>query len=179
MIRQQLTMDNEDGNRDLERLGAVFAPEIIDTEVFQGLPQATVRPDRIREILTHLRSEAGGGYTLFVDLTCADYLHLDAREGRFGVLYTLANFRQGKRILIRALVQEEDDVGPELDSVIPVFPGANWAEREVFDLYGITFRGHPDLRRILCPDDFEGHPLRKDFPTEGIGYRDRFEVVKD
>ena len=179
MIRLQLTMNNGDGDRDLERLGAVFSSEIIDTEVFQGLPQATVRPDRIREILTHLRSEAGGGYTLFVDLTCVDYLHQDAREGRFGVLYTLANFRAGKRILIRALVQEAQDRAPEVDSVIPVFPGADWAEREVYDLYGITFREHPDLRRILCPDDFEGHPLRKDFPTEGIGFRDRFEVVKD
>ena len=177
-------MDNGDsGNRDLERLEADFASEVLDTEVFQGLPQATVRPDRIRDILAHLKSEAGGAYTQFVDLTCADYLHLDDRAGRFGVLYTLANFREGKRILIRALVQEQKDEdgegAPEMDSAIPVFPGANWAEREVFDFYGITFREHPDLRRILCPDDFEGHPLRKDFPTEGIGYRDRFEVVKD
>lgn len=164
-------------NRDLDRLAEQFPDEVLDSEVYQGLPQASVRPGRIRDIIAFLKSDAGGGYTMLSDLTCADYLELgDERPARFGVIYQLTAFRRSARIMIRAMVAEED---PTLDSIIPVFAAADWAEREVFDLYGLTFRDHPNLTRILCPDDFEGHPLRKDFPLEGIGYRDRYEVLKD
>jgi len=167
---------DDERNSDLERLATKFGAEVLETEVFRGLPQASIRPDRLREIVVFLRSEEGGGYTMLADLTCADYLHLDARAARFGVIYVLLNYRRPARLLLRVLLSADD---PTVDSVVPLFPGANWAEREVYDFYGITFRGHPDLTRILCPDDFEGHPLRKDFPLAGIGYRERFEVVKD
>jgi NADH-quinone oxidoreductase subunit C len=165
-----------DTHPDLERLAARFGSEVVDTEVFRGLPQVSVRPGRLRDIVAFLKSEEGGGYTMLSDLTCADYLHLERRDARFGVIYNLLDYRRPSRLLVRALVSEED---PEIDSVVPLFPGADWAEREVYDLYGILFRGHPHLTRILCPDDFEGHPLRKDFPLPGIGYRERFEVLKD
>jgi NADH-quinone oxidoreductase subunit C len=165
-----------EGHPDLERLENAFGSEVVDTEVFRGLPQASIRPARIREILTFLKSDDGGGFTMLADLTCADYLHLDARDARFGLIFNLLNPRRPARLLLRALVPED---APEVDSVVSVFAGANWLEREVYDFYGIRFHGHPELTRILCPDDFEGHPLRKDFPLEGIGYRDRFEVMTD
>ena len=162
---------------DLLRLAEQFPDEVLDHEVFQGLPQASVRPGRIRDLVAFLKSEAGGGYTLLSDLTGADYLELGSeRPARFGVIYQLTAFRRSARIMLRAMVAEDD---PTIDSILPLFPAAGWAEREVFDLYGITFRDHPDLTRILCPEDFEGHPLRKDFPLEGIGYRDRYEVLTD
>ena len=161
---------------DLERLCDAFPDEVKDTEVFRGLPQVSIRPDRLKDIVAHLRSNEGGGYTMLADLTCADYLHLDTRDARFGVIYNLLNHRRPARLLLRVLVPEDH---PVVDSVVSIFPGADWLEREVYDFYGITFTGHPRLTRILCPEDFEGHPLRKDFPLEGIGYRDRFEVLKD
>src|SRR6202012_1256847 len=98
------------------------------------------------------------------DLTAVDYF---GREPRFEVVYHLRSFKTGARLRVKALVAEpEDGSVPACDSVVSVWASANWMEREVWDLYGIKFRGHPDLRRILMYEEFVGHPLRKDYPKE-------------
>jgi NADH-quinone oxidoreductase subunit C len=97
---------------------------------------------------------------MLIDLTAVDYL---GQVPRFELVYHLLSLRHGHRVRIKARVAEE---APEIDTATPVWPAANWMEREVWDLYGIRFRGHPDPRRLLLYEEFEGHPLRKDYPKE-------------
>jgi len=135
----------------------------------------TVREDAIEDVLRYLRDEPDLGYELFLDLTCADYLKLpELAPARFGLLYVLYSFEQDAYARIRVYI-DADDV--EVPTASSVFPGAGWAEREIYDLYGIRFAGHPDLQRILLPDGYRGHPLRKDYPLKGRGERDSFPVI--
>jgi NADH-quinone oxidoreductase subunit C len=103
-----------------------------------------------------------------------DYLYYPDAKDRFGVVYGLLNTKTGMRLIVKTFVNEPD---PALQSVVPLWPGANWLEREVFDMYGIRFDGHPDLRRILMPDEFAAFPLRKDYPLRGRGERHNFPVL--
>jgi NADH-quinone oxidoreductase subunit C len=114
----------------------------------------------IIDVLTFLRDDPDCRFVSFTDITAADY---PERERRFDVVYHLLSPYKNSRIRVKVQVGEGDDV----PSAIPVFKAADWFEREVFDLFGITFVGHPDLRRILTDYGFQGHPLRKDFPTTG------------
>ncbi len=102
------------------------------------------------------------GYNLLSSLTATDWYPV---EPRFRVVYHLYSLTEHKRLRLEAKVEGEN---PRVDSVVSVWPTANWYEREVFDLFGVHFDGHPNLRRLLLPEDWEGHPLRKDFPIEGI-----------
>jgi NADH-quinone oxidoreductase subunit C len=111
---------------------------------------------RIFEIIKFLKEELG--YNFLTDLTAVDYL---PRKPRFEVVYHLMNFDSKARLRIKV---QSNDLHPELQSVTPLWPIANWLEREVFDMMGVRFTGHPDLRRILMYEGFEGHPLRKDYP---------------
>ncbi|WJH39678.1 NADH-quinone oxidoreductase subunit C [Aliirhizobium terrae] len=117
--------------------------------------------DSIIELLTFLRDDPRCGFVSFIDICGVDY---PARAKRFDVVYHLMSPKQNLRIRIK-LATTEDEAVP---SAFPVFPGADWFEREAWDMYGILFTGHPDLRRILTDYGFEGHPLRKDFPTTGF-----------
>ncbi len=114
----------------------------------------------IIEVLTFLRDDPDCRFVSFIDITAADY---PEREKRFDVVYHLLSPYKNARVRVKVEVGEGDDV----PSAIPVFKAADWFEREVFDLFGIMFTGHPDLRRILTDYGFQGHPLRKDFPTTG------------
>jgi NADH-quinone oxidoreductase subunit C len=114
----------------------------------------------IIDVLTFLRNDPDCRFVSFIDITAADY---PEREKRFDVVYHLLSPYKNARIRVKVEVGEGDDV----PTAIPVFKAADWFEREVFDLFGIMFRGHPDLRRILTDYGFQGHPLRKDFPTTG------------
>jgi NADH-quinone oxidoreductase subunit C len=116
--------------------------------------------DNVIALLTFLRDDEDCRFVNFIDLTAADY---PEREKRFDVVYHLLSPYKNSRVRVK-LQASETDVVP---SSLPVFMAANWFEREVFDLYGIMFSGHPDLRRILTDYGFQGHPLRKDFPTTG------------
>ncbi|MFN3888904.1 MAG: NADH-quinone oxidoreductase subunit C [Beijerinckiaceae bacterium] len=116
---------------------------------------------RILETLTYLRDNEDCLFKCFIDITAVDY---PAREKRFDVVYHLLSPRHNRRIRVKAAVAEDE----ALESAIPVFPSADWYEREVWDMFGIPFSGHPDLRRILTDYGFEGHPLRKDFPMTGF-----------
>ncbi len=126
------------------------------------------------DVLRFLKEDAALGFTLFIDLAGVDYLRYPiAQPERFAVVYTLCSPTLGVKVQVKAFVSDSE---PRIASVTDLFAGANWTEREVWDLYGIEFPGHPDLKRILMPDDYDGHPLRKDYPLRGRGERGNFPV---
>ena len=118
-------------------------------------------PSAIVEVITYLRSKKGFSFTTLIDITAIDF---PAKEKRFQLIYHFLSMTENKRCKITMAVSDKETV----KSVTPVFECANWFEREIFDLFGIKFSSHPDLRRILTDYGFEGHPLRKDFPTTGF-----------
>ena len=118
----------------------------------------TIVSEAIREAAATVRA---AGYNFFEDVTAVDWF---PSEPRFQLSYHILSHTYKERIRLRAFVADTD---PAIESITPVWPGANYYEREVFDLFGIRFEGHPNLRRILMPEDWEGHPLRKDYPVEG------------
>ena len=115
-------------------------------------------PEKVRLVLEHLRSK---GYTFLASLHGVDYY---PHEPRLGVLYEMLDRSTVDRISVKARVSTD---APRIDSVVDMFPGANFPEREVYDMFGVVFDGHPDMRRILMPEDYEGHPQRRDFPVGG------------
>jgi NADH-quinone oxidoreductase subunit C len=136
---------------------------IIDRGVSAGDDWITVQADSIRDALAALRSD---GFRLLTFLTFVDHLADSSREwpARFEVVYQLRNLENLKQLRVRAFI---DGDPPRIDSVHDIFPPANWDERETYDLFGIVFNDHPDLTRILMPDDWVGHPLRRDYPVGG------------
>jgi NADH-quinone oxidoreductase subunit C len=143
-----------------------FGDQLVETLAFRGETTLVVERDRILDILALLRQHPDLGYDRLSDLTAVDYLDAPATAGsrsdlRFAVVYHLMSRSNLARLRVRAHVPEDD---PSIASVTGLFPMANWPEREVYDLFGIVFNGHPDLKRILLPDDWDGHPLRKDYP---------------
>lgn len=115
-----------------------------------------------------------GGFDLLVDVTCVDYLNYRDAEHRFGLVYLLANTITAERLTVRAYLNEPNLTVP---SMFHLWNGADWLEREVYDMFGIVFEGHPDLRRILMPEEFTAFPLRKDYPMQGRGERHNFPVI--
>jgi len=114
-------------------------------------------------------------FNFLSDLTAIDYQDdTELAEERFAVVYHLLSLKTTKRLVVRCWLDEHDTT---IDSVVPIYAAANWQEREVFDLFGIEFVKHPDLRRILNPDSFEHFPLRKEYPTKGVGERENFPVI--
>jgi len=127
---------------------------------FAGEVTLTVPAGRIVEVCEFLKQDRA--YTFLVDLTAVDWP--EREEGRFDVIYWMHRFDDSKRLRLRAVVADEQPIA----SVVHIWKTANWMEREVYDLFGIVFEGHPGLERILTWEGFNGHPLRKDFPVEGI-----------
>ena len=115
----------------------------------------------IRDAIAFLKSDPELEFNFLADVTCVDWI---PAEPRFEVVYHLLSIPRKNRLRLKVALSGDD---PGVESVVPVFPSANYFEREVFDLFGIRFSGHPNLRRILMPNDWEGHPLRKDYPVEG------------
>ncbi|MFY9697486.1 MAG: NADH-quinone oxidoreductase subunit C [Rhodoplanes sp.] len=152
-------------NDRLDDLGQAIAralPEsVTGNQVANGELTITARAADIVKVVTFLRDDPGCRFFAFVDVTAVDW---PQRERRFDVVYHLLSPTKNWRVRIKVEVNERESV----PSIIEVFPGANWFEREVFDLYGVPFTGHPDLRRILTDYGFSGHPLRKDFPLTGF-----------
>lgn len=141
-----------------------------------GQDAIDVTRDTAHELLKALKEE--GGFDMLVDVCGVDYLKIDRPE-RFAAVYHLLNTRSLARIRVRAYIPESD---PRIRTASDLWPAAAWAEREAYDLYGIVFDGHKDLRRILMPDGYNGHPLRKDYPLKGRGEREdfpRYEPVEN
>jgi NADH-quinone oxidoreductase subunit C len=140
-----------------------FGPAILRAHVSCGDTIVVVAADRAKEILGWLRDDPGQRFDLLVDLTAVEYRD---RERPLEVVYQLWSI--GRRAFLRVKVELAKDAGLDVDTVSDLWQSANWAEREVWDMFGIRFRGHPDLRRILMWENYaEGHPLRKDFPLRG------------
>ncbi|MCA9249108.1 MAG: NADH-quinone oxidoreductase subunit C [Planctomycetales bacterium] len=139
---------------------------------FRGDTRLVVPRDDLVALFKFLRDEHH--FDLLVDLTCVDYLKYRGAENRFGLIYIVGDSRSAARLTVRTFVNEPDTVVP---SVTSLWRGANWLEREVWDLFGITFDGHPDHRRILLPEEFTAHPLRKDYPLQGLGERHNFPTI--
>jgi NADH-quinone oxidoreductase subunit C len=131
---------------------------ILGTEFHRGRATVVANPALIGDVVTALHQK---GYTFLASLHGCDYY---PEEPRLGVLYELLDMKAVDRISVKARVPTDD---PHIDSVVPLFPGAEFPEREVFDMFGVVFDGHPDLRRILMPEDYEGFPQRRDFPVGG------------
>ncbi|SLN18248.1 NADH-quinone oxidoreductase subunit C [Ruegeria meonggei] len=133
---------------------------VLSWDVTHGELNVDVAPSNLVEFIEFLKSDQNCKFSSLVDITAVDY---PERAKRFDVVYHFLSMYQNQRIRLRVSIREEDMV----PSIVDVHPSANWFEREVFDMFGILFSGHPDLRRILTDYGFRGHPLRKDFPTTG------------
>jgi NADH-quinone oxidoreductase subunit C len=131
---------------------------ILDTEFHRGRAVLVAHPSRIRPVLEHLQWK---GYRMLASLHGVDYY---PEEPRLGVLYEMLDMQRVDRISVKVRVSTE---APRIESVVDLFPTANAQEREVYDMFGVIFDGHPDLRRILMPEDYEGYPQRRDFPVGG------------
>ncbi len=138
---------------------------ILDTSFDRGQPALVADPAQILAVLGWLREAPGQGYRFLSSLHAADYL---PAEPRFAVHYELLNRDRVERLRVKApLADPGEDALPEIDSCVELFPTAEFQEREAYDFFGIVFRGHPDLRRILMPEDYVGWPQRRDFPIGG------------
>jgi NADH-quinone oxidoreductase subunit C len=142
------------------------------TTEFRDNRRLHVAPARLLELLRLLKEEHG--FDMLAELTAADYLKYPGAADRFGVVYVLLNTTSGERVVVKTLLNEPELTLP---SAFSLWHGADWMEREVFDMYGIVFEGHPDLRRILMPEAFTSYPLRKDYPLRGHGERHNFPVI--
>ena len=142
------------------------------TSQFRDNIRLHVAADQVYACLACLKDDCG--FDMLIDITAVDYLNYAGARDRFGVVYALLNTTSGQRIYVKTAVNEPE---LRLPSVFPLWRGADWMEREVFDMFGIEFAGHPDLRRILMPDEFTAFPLRKDYPLRGRGERHNFPVI--
>jgi NADH-quinone oxidoreductase subunit C len=142
-----------------------FSGQVLGTTSHVGQVGVILKKEMIKDICRYLHDEPVLRMDHLADLTAVDFSRYPGDTGpRFEVVYNLISIAHHHRIRLKVRVPEED---PRVDSVTSVWHTANWHERETYDLMGIKFDGHPDLRRILTPDDFEGHPLRKEFPVKG------------
>ena len=145
----------------VEQLRSWNAKAVAQVVEYRGETTVVVPRELLRAAAQQCKEDPALNFDLLSDATCVDRFPL---EPRFELNYHLVSIPRRARIRLRTSISAQHAA---IDSLVPVWPGANWLEREIFDLFGIQFEGHPDLRRILLPEGFEGSPLRRDFPTEG------------
>jgi len=144
----------------VDEIKSRFMDDVTGTGRTGEYPYLAIRKKAVLPITRFLRDERG--FNMLMDLTCVDFLRWEEKEARFEVVYNVYSSSKNERIFLKAAVGEND---LRTDSVTSVWPSANWFEREVWDMFGVRFEGHPDLKRILMYEEFEGHPLRKDYPV--------------
>ena len=164
----------------LEKLEEHHADALLAQDEARGTSVVVVCKDQVYAVLEYLKTDPELAYTFLVDVTALDNSQMESElmqfdYARFMVVYQLYSYRGQGRLRVKVPVHEND---LSIASVTELWQGANWLERETYDMFGINFEGHPDLRRILMPDDFEGYPLRKDYPLRGRGERERFNFDK-
>ncbi len=152
------------GQEILARLREAFGGSIVETHDLHGDHTALAERSAILDLLRFCRDDPALRFEILMDLTAVDYLKYPGRENgpRFEVVYHLYSPTHNHRLRLKVRVEEDDAV---VATAVPLWPIANWFEREVWDMFGIRFEGHPDLRRLLMYEEFEGHPLRKDYPV--------------
>jgi len=143
----------------VRKLRASVRDAVVEASEFLGQLSVRIDPTRVVDVCNALRNDAETPFDYLSDLTCVHYP--DNKAAPFEVIYNLYSISRNERVRLKAAVSEG------IDSVVGIWPSAEWPEREVFDLFGMVFRNHPDLRRIILPPDWEGHPLRKDYPLGG------------
>jgi NADH-quinone oxidoreductase subunit C len=161
---------------------------------FRGMVTVVVPREAIVRVGSFLRDDAAQRYDMLAELNGVDYLNFPGARHRFAVNYGLTSVRDNRRLWLKVFLDPTQDTAPgkdvrdeqavqsgdpglKLDSVCGVWPGAEWMEREVYDMFGIIFLGHPDLRRILTWNGYGSYPLRKDYPLRGIGEREDYKIV--
>ena len=155
----------------LDALKARF--EGCESSVFRGEWRVVVPKQAVHAVMSLLKADHG--FDMLSDITCVDYLNYRGATDRFGLVYQLLGTSHGKRLCVRVMLNEPDLT---VTTVTDLWTGANWLEREVYDMFGIVFEGHPDPRRILMPQEFTAFPLRKDYPMQGRGERHNFPVIR-
>jgi NADH-quinone oxidoreductase subunit C len=175
MKREEFVAKQRQGyEKVVARLREKFGADAIATSEHRDNFRVLLAPARLYAVLEFLKSDPACGFDMLVELGGADYLHYPGAKDRYGIWYGLLNTGSGQRLIVKTFVNDPD---PTLPSVFPLWKGADWMEREVYDMYGVIFDGHPDLRRILMPDEFTAFPLRKDYPLRGRGERHNFPVL--
>lgn len=152
---------NQDASVVVEHLRSWNPQAVTEVIAYRGETTVVVPRESLRALAARCREDAGLDFNLLTDATCMDRF---PHEPRFELNYHLVSIPRRDKLRLKVRLSGDD---PVVDSLVTVWPGANWLEREIFDLFGIRFTGHPDLRRILLPDDWEGHPLRRDYFVEG------------
>jgi NADH-quinone oxidoreductase subunit C len=170
----------------LPRVKAAFPDVQFRATEFRGQTTLIVPPGHLHQVMRYLRDDPECDYNFLSDVTAVDYLGYPAETlGRFAVVYLLVSYAHNRRLTVKLFLDptidttgNEPDPALEVDSVTDIWPGAEWREREVYDLFGIRFRNHPDLRRILTWEGYPAHPLRKDYPLRGRGEREMYRVTR-
>jgi NADH-quinone oxidoreductase subunit C len=157
---------------ELDKIEAAFPEVVLGTREALGQEWIDVRPEAIVRVVSLLRDDPELDFSMLCDLFGADY---PDQEQRFEILYNMYSLSRNRRLFLRVRAAE----GESVPTISQLFPNADWCEREVYDLFGVPFENHPDLRRILCPDDWDGHPLRKDYPLIGKRNILLYDDVKD
>ena len=153
-----------------------FTDDIQETSEFRGDLTVVIPREKNVEILQFIKEDERLLFDLLVDVTCVDYLNYpETMPERFAVVYHLYSLKSNIRLRVKAFIPAQD---MNIRTLTGLWQAADWLERETYDMFGIQFEGHPDLRRILMPDDFGSFPLQKDYPLKGRGERDDFKVVK-
>lgn len=156
----------------IEQLQQEMPLGALATSVFRDNLRVHVAADGVHRCLDLLKEKHG--FDMLVDMTAVDYLYFPDATDRFAVIYALLNVTTGARLFVKTVLNEPN---LKLPTAVDLWPAADWMEREIFDMYGIRFSGHPNLLRILMPLEFAAYPLRKDYPLRGRGERHNFPVI--
>jgi len=164
---------------------ATFPSSTFQATQFRDQPTLIVEPSDLHKVMSFLKNDENCCYDFCSDVTGVDYLDYPAKtQGRFAVIYNLCSYSRTDRFFVKVFLDPslhtdgiENDPALVVDSVCDLWPGVEWPEREVFDMFGIRFTNHPDLRRILLWEDYPAHPLRKDYPLRGRGEREDYRIV--
>lgn len=148
----------------VESVKSALPNAVQDVVLFRNETTLVIDPQQIVQVMQYLQDTPGLIYNYLSDISAVDYYPEYTHPGRFGVAYHLYSMLYNRRLRVKAYLEEED---PRLPSIVEMWPAANWLEREIMDMMGIKFEGHPDPRRLLMPEDWNGHPHRRDYP---LGY---------